>query len=204
MAKLLPPNTTTLERNFSENAEQSTQLPVRINSLADIDNAPENFLSFLAWQYGVDRWDPAWTPDVKRKLIKSSFNTHKIKGTIASLRKIASAWGYSINVVEWWQTIPEGIPGTFSLDLITNGNVLTGSIYRVLMELLQEAIPLTRHLTAIELKVPTLSISMATAAGCYDSDQTILYPFVEDLTGQLNGLAVLYDFEETFIYPSTP
>lgn len=199
---LLPPNSSPLERRFSDEVLTLNSIPINIHLLGDIDQVPAKFLSYLAWQYSVDRWDDTWPESVKRALIKSSFSTHEIKGTIASIRNIASAWGFTLNVVEWWQTTPQGIPGTFSLDILTNGNVLTSTIYTVLMQLIKQAIPLTRHITALQLKVDPIPIQLSARICVCDGIETILYPYVPDLTVPVSSTVVMYDSEETTIYPS--
>ena len=73
MSKLLPPNSTKFERNVTDVTSKNTDLPVDIKTLSSIDQAPDQFLSFLAWQYSVDSWDPDWQPSLQRQLIKKSF-----------------------------------------------------------------------------------------------------------------------------------
>ena len=178
MSQLLPPNNTRLERNIADITAPAMDLPVYINLLADIDHVPNEFLSFLAYQYSVDRWENDWPNRVKRELIKDSFNVHKIKGSLKSLRDIVEPFGFSLNIIEWWQTVPEGTPGTFALEININNNELDKKGLIALIELLNETRPLTRHLLYIQINPSPLHVSIHFASAQQDSIASTIFPYV--------------------------
>lgn len=67
---LLPPNATDFEHKIVETSAQLTELNADLSSLIRIDDAPSDFLSILAWQFSVDRWQDDWPDEVKRAQIK--------------------------------------------------------------------------------------------------------------------------------------
>lgn len=178
MSKLLPPNSTELERKFADACAPAMDLPVYINTLANIDKAPNEFLSYLAYQYSVDRWENDWPNHVKRELIKDSFNVHKIKGSLKSLRDIVEPFGFTLNIVEWWQTVPQGTRGTFALEIHLNNIELNKNSLIALIELLHATRPLTRHLIYIEIKPSPISVKLHFASAHQDSISSVIYPYV--------------------------
>lgn len=175
MSQLLPPNTTPFERNVVEVAAQNTELAVAIASLARVDQAPDAFLSMLAWQYSVDSWDNAWQPSLQRQLIKQSFRQHQIKGTIAAVRQVLSQFGYSARCVEWWQTQPIGVAGTFALVLDLNGIELTEATYAEVNRLIKDAKPASRQLSNLTINVQPVCISRI-ASCVHTGDYSTILP----------------------------
>jgi phage tail P2-like protein len=112
MTSLLPNNSTLLERAAEAATDDFTPVPLR--DIHNPDTCPVALLPFLAWECSVDRWDETWLESVKRAAIRSSFYIHAHKGTIGALRRVVEPLGYLIEVLEWWQTVPEGVPGTFA------------------------------------------------------------------------------------------
>lgn len=169
MSKLLPPNSTDFEKNVVEVTAKNTALPVQIRTLSSIDTAPDQFLSFLAWQYSVDSWDTDWQPSIQRTLIKKSFRQHQIKGTITAIREVLNQFGYTAKFVEWWQTSPQGTPGTFTLELTLNGLEMSESVYQELNRLIADAKPVSRYLTNLTINInPYCQPRIACAVHCGD------------------------------------
>ncbi|WP_163114303.1 phage tail protein I, partial [Acinetobacter pittii] len=150
---LLPPNTTPFEKRIVETTAKTTELNTNLSSLIRVDDAPADFLSILAWQFSVDRWQDDWPDEVKRAQIKNSIKVHTYKGTNFALRSIVESFGYSLTIHEWWQESPMNEPGTFQITIETNGRALTEKTSKTLVELLQDAKPLTRELKGIEINV---------------------------------------------------
>lgn len=73
---LLPPNTTPFEKRIVETTSKTTELNTNLSSLIRIDDAPADFLSILAWQFSVDRWQDDWPDEIKRAQIKNSIKVH--------------------------------------------------------------------------------------------------------------------------------
>ncbi|WP_085584395.1 MULTISPECIES: phage tail protein I [unclassified Pseudomonas] len=173
MRSLLPLNSTPLERGIEATFAETTLIPLR--ALYNPDNCPVHLLPHLAWAWSVDRWDPAWPEPVKRAAIKASFYIHKHKGTIGALRRVVEPLGYLIEVLEWWQTAPEGVPGTFALKVGVLDTGITEEMYRELERLIDDAKPVSRQLTGLAISLETKG-DLNIAATLYDGDEIDVYP----------------------------
>ena len=174
MNQLLPPNSTEFEVKVINVAAKNTDLPVQIKTLSSIDHAPDQFLSFLAWQYSVDSWDTDWQPSLQRELIKKSFRQHQIKGTRTAVREVLAQFGYSCIFQEWFETSPTMTPGTFTLTLDLNGLELTDAIYAEVNRLVKDAKPASRHLTNLIINVQPLCIPRV-AIGCHGAETVTIF-----------------------------
>lgn len=184
---LLPGNATTLERLAAEALGQIERVPVPIRDLISPERCPVHLLPYLAWAFSVDRWDSTWPESAKRRAIRSAFFIHARKGTIGALRRVVEPLGYLIEVVEWFDTVPEGVPGTFGLRIGVLDTGITEEMYQELTWLIEDAKPLTRHLV-------TLTISLETSGRFYlggsiqDGDVLEVYPPTQrdiEVTGRI-------------------
>ncbi len=198
---LLPPNMTPFEKKIVQTTAKSTELNTNLSSLIRVDDAPTDFLSILAWQFSVDRWQDDWPDEIKRAQIKNSIKVHTYKGTNFALRSIVESFGYSLTVHEWWQESPVNEPGTFQITIDTNGRALTEKTYQTLVELLHDAKPLTRQLKAIEINVINVQGETNVACGCYGGDDVTIYPKVDDPNSLMYPVFAFYEHETTSIYP---
>ncbi|MDA4982286.1 phage tail protein I [Acinetobacter baumannii] len=198
---LLPPNTTAFEKKIVETTAKTTELNTNLSSLIRVDDAPADFLSILAWQFSVDRWQDDWSDEVKRAQIKNSIKVHTYKGTNFALRSIVESFGYSLTIHEWWQESPMNEPGTFQITIETNGRALTEKTSKTLVELLQDAKPLTRELKGIEINVINVQGETNVACGCYGGDDVTIYPKVDDPNSVMYPIFAFYEHETTSIYP---
>lgn len=174
MSQLLPPNATIFERNLSDVSAKNTELAVNIKSIAQIDQVPDQFLSFLAWQYSVDSWDNSWQPSLKRERIKAAFSQHQVKGTRAAVRQVLAQFGFECTFTEWFDMQPIGTPGTFKLELDLNGMELTEETYIEVNRLVKDAKPASRHLTNLIINVLPLCIPYY-AVGVHSAETVIIY-----------------------------
>lgn len=198
---LLPPNSTSFEKKIIQTTSKLTDLNADLSSLIRVDDAPSDFLSILAWQFSVDRWQDDWSDDVKRAQIKNSIKVHTYKGTNFALRSIAESFGYSLTVHEWWQENPMNVPGTFQITVETNGKALTEKGYKTLVELLHDAKPLTRELKGIEINVINVEGETNIAAAMYCGEDITIYPKIDDPNGLLYPIFAFYEHEITSIHP---
>ncbi|MDC5448450.1 phage tail protein I [Acinetobacter baumannii] len=198
---LLPPNITAFEKKIVETTAKTTELNTNLSSLIRVDNAPADFLSILAWQFSVDRWQDDWPDEVKRAQIKNSIKVHTYKGTNYALRSIVESFGYSITIHEWWQESPMNEPGTFQITIDTNGRALTEKTSKTLVELLNDAKPLTRELKGIEINVINVQGETNVACGCYGGDDVTIYPKIDDPNSLIYPVFAFYEHETTSIYP---
>lgn len=173
MSSLLPINSSRLERAIEAAIDETTEIPLR--TLYNPDTCPVALLPWLAWAWSVDRWDSQWPEAVKRSAIRSAFYIHLRKGTIGSLRRVVEPLGYLIEVLEWWQTKPLGVPGTFALKVGVLDTGITEEMYRELERLIEDAKPVSRHLTGLAISLETTG-AIHMGAVVYDGDEISVYP----------------------------
>jgi len=198
---LLPPNTTSFEKKIVETTAKTSELNTNLSSLIRVDDAPADFLSILAWQFSVDRWQDDWPEEVKRAQIKNSIKVHTYKGTNFALRSIVESFGYSLIIHEWWQESPMNEPGTFQITIDTNGRAFTEKTSKTLVDLLNDAKPLTRELKGIEINVINVQGETNVACACYSGEDVTIYPKVDDPNSLIYPIFAFYEHEITSIYP---
>jgi phage tail P2-like protein len=201
MRSLLPLHSTPLERGIEATFAETTLIPLR--TLYNPDTCPVHLLPHLAWAWSVDRWDPKWPEAVKRAAIKASFYIHKHKGTIGALRRVVEPLGYLIEISEWWQTIPEGVPGTFALKVGVLDTGITEEMYLELERLIDDAKPVSRKLTGLDITLET-HLDAYVGFAVYDGDEIDVYPWSNpdmDVTVQGNHGVSEYTLDELDVYP---
>ncbi|MBC3272610.1 phage tail protein I [Pseudomonas sp. SWRI81] len=173
MKSLLPLNSTQLERAMEAAFFEKTIVPLR--DLYNADTCPVHLLPHLAWAWSVDRWDYRWSEATKRAAIKASYYIHKHKGTIGALRRVVEPLGYLIEIVEWFQTVPEGVPGTFALKVGVLDTGITEEMYQELDRLIDDAKPVSRQLTGLAISLETQG-NLNVGVALYDGDVLDIYP----------------------------
>lgn len=173
MPSLLPLNSTSLERAIEVATDETTQIPLR--TLYNPQTCPAHLLYHLAWAWSVDRWDEEWSEPVKRAAISASFYIHEHKGTIGAIRRVVEPLGYLIDVMEWWQTVPEGVPGTFALVVGVLDTGITEEMYYELTALIDDAKPVSRHLTGLAISLESKG-ALNIAVAFYEGDVIDVYP----------------------------
>jgi phage tail P2-like protein len=156
MTSLLPINSTPLERALE--AVNAGDTAILLRTLYNPATCPVHLLPQLAWAWSVDRWDPRWSEAVKRNAIRASFFIHERKGTIGALRRVVEPLGYLIEVVEWWQTVPEGEPATFALKVGVLDTGISEEMYQELTRLIDDAKPVSRHMTGLAISLETSGV----------------------------------------------
>ena len=185
--QLLPGNATPLERQAAQALAQIQRVPIPLRQLCNPTTCPLNVLPYLAWAFSVDRWDGNWNEATKRAAIRSSHYIHSRKGTIGALRRVVEPLGYLIEVLEWWQTVPEGVPGTFALKVGVLETGITEEMYQELTWLIDDAKPLTRHLTGLAISLESTG-TMFIGISVYEGDELSVYPPTQrdiDVSGYL-------------------
>ncbi|UVH52218.1 phage tail protein I [Pseudomonas sp. CBSPBW29] len=173
MKSLLPINSTQLERAMEAAFFDKTIVPLR--DLYNADTCPAHLLHQLAWAWSVDRWDNKWSEAVKRSAIRSAFYVHAHKGTIGALRRVVEPLGYLIEVLEWWQTVPEGVPGTFALKVGVLETGITEEMYEELTWLIDDAKPVSRHMTGLAISLESTG-TVYIGVSVYEGDELSVYP----------------------------
>ena len=117
MNNLLPPNASELERALVDVGVSLLDLPVPLKTLWNPDSIALGQLPWLAWSLSVDAWKPYWPEVVKRNRVKTAIDIARRKGTAKSVRDVVESFGGHVEIREWWQQEPKGVPHTFSLVL---------------------------------------------------------------------------------------
>ncbi|WP_010672973.1 phage tail protein I [Aeromonas caviae] len=174
---LLPPNATPAERRLATVAANACDLPVEVlRTLWDPHTCPAWRLPSLAAERSVDRWDENWPEATKRKVIANAPFVHRHKGTVGALRRAVEPLGYLIRVLHWYQEIPTATPGTFKIDIGVLDTGITEQMYAELERLIDDAKPLTRHLTGLAISMETRG-PLYLGAACYLGDELTIYPY---------------------------
>lgn len=200
---LLPGNSTQLERLAVQALADIQRVPVPLRQLCNPDTCPVKLLPYLAWAFSVDRWDSAWPEAAKRAAIRAAYFIHSRKGTIGALRRVVEPLGYLIEVREWWQQAPEGIPGTFALVVGVLETGITDEMYEELTWLIDDAKPLSRHLVGLAISLETKGRAYVGAAQ-YDGDTLTVYPYlpeVIEVSGGISARGHEHTIDTVSVYP---
>lgn len=168
MNKLLPPNSTKFEQNFEAAFARVSNIEINIRSFNDPLTAPDEVLPWLAWERSVDVWNPNWTEEQKRQVIKTSLYNHSIKGTVGSLEGALNSLGFPVIVQEWFNMVPMGKPYTFKLYIQTSQDSISVTDYKELFKVVRAYKNLRSHLvdTTVTLESPSnLQVNAMTQAG---------------------------------------
>lgn len=202
MTALLPPNAVQLERLAAEAIAQIERVPVPIRDLLNPDRCPVLLLPYLAWAFSVDRWDSTWSEATKRQVIKGSYFIHSRKGTIGALRRVVEPLGYLIEIIEWFNTVPEGVPGTFALKVGLLDTGITEEMYQELERLINDARPVSRHLTGLAISLESNG-SLDISAALYEGDEIDVYPPVMrniEVTGTIGVVGREHSIDTLDVY----
>ncbi|MNJ38718.1 Phage tail protein [compost metagenome] len=123
----------------------------------------------------MDRWDETWPEAIKRSVIRSAFHVHAHKGTIGALRRVVEPFGYLIEVEEWFQTQPQGVPGTFALKIGVSDAGISEQTYQELSWLIDDARPVSRHMTGLVISLESIG-ALHLGSAVYDGDELDVYP----------------------------
>ncbi len=198
---LLPLNSTQLERGIEAAIDHNPAIPIR--TLYNARTCPVHLLHQLAWAWSVDRWDNRWSEQTKRAAIESTFFIHAYKGTIGALRRVVEPLGYLLEVIEWWQTLPQGEPGTFALKVGVLETGITEEMYQELTALIDDARPVSRHMSGLAISLET-SGTVFMGACVYEGDELSVYPPTQrdiDVSGHLPIGGREHHIDTMDIYP---
>ena len=201
MTSLLPINSTPLERALEAASAGDTAIMLR--TLYDPATCPVHLLPQLAWAWSVDRWDPRWSETVKRNAIRASYFIHARKGTLGALRRVVEPLGYLIEVVEWWQTVPEGEPATFALKVGVLDTGITEEMYQELTRLIDDARPVSRHMTGLAISLESSGV-IGLGAYEYQGEEIDVYPPTPrdiEVTGRYGQVMCIDETDTLDVYP---
>lgn len=114
---LLPPNSTPAERALEAVLSHAGDLPGDIRIIKNPDLCPVELLPWLAWEFAVTYWNPNWSEQQKRQVIKAAAWQNKHRGTRGAVQRALLTVGYECQLQEWFETIPMGDPYTFGIKI---------------------------------------------------------------------------------------
>ncbi|MFO3672628.1 phage tail protein I [Pseudomonas protegens] len=203
MTSLLPINSTPLERALEEADTKAKDVALVLRTIYNPATCPAHLLPQLAWAWSVDRWDPGWSEPVKRNAIRASFFIHARKGTIGALRRAVEPLGYLIEVVEWWQMVPEGVPATFALKVGVLDTGITEEMYQELTRLIDDAKPISRHMIGLAISLETSGV--ISFGGYVEQGEVIdVYPPTSrdiEVTGRYGQVVCIDEIDTLDVYP---
>ena len=111
---LLPPNSSDQEQAIEDAMRMDVDLSA-VGTLRNPATCPAAVLPFLGWGLAIAQWNPDWTEAEKRAAIADAIPFHKRKGTRGIVKEILERFHPLLQLVEWWETAPKGIPHTFEV-----------------------------------------------------------------------------------------
>ena len=199
---LLPGNACDLERQAAQALAQIQRVPIPLRQLWNPNTCPTPLLPYLAWSLSVDRWDGNWSDATKRAAIRASFFIHSRKGTIGALRRVVEPLGYLIEIIEWWQTAPAGVPGTFALKVGVLETGITEEMYQELTFLIDDAKPVSPHLTGLAISLESAGLINVFAA-LYEGEEIDVSPPAQrdiEITGHFGPTGREHHIETLDVY----
>lgn len=153
MSDLLPYNATPQERALAETTARISDVPVVVREVWNPDTCPSNVLPWLAWAFSVDDWDTSWTDEQKRRVIKESVYSQRIKGTIGAVTRQLAALGYEFQILEWFQQVPQGAPYTFNVYITSSQYPITPTDFQKILQVIDTNKNLRSHMGETQLIV---------------------------------------------------
>lgn len=175
MSDLLPPSATAAERALSNAIERQGNVPVLVREMWSPDTCPSSLLAWLAWAFSVDEWDPAWTDEQKRSVIKRSVEVHRYKGTIGAVQEALGALFVGARVQEWFNQLPAGDPYTFRILLEVDQAGVEQAAYASLFRVIERTKNLRSHLDEVELIVKSQAGPYVAACANMGSEIVLTY-----------------------------
>lgn len=121
MSSLLPPNASKTERALEAATARLDAVPVPLRTLWNPDEIRLDMLPWLAWGLSIDSWKSYWPEHVQRARVRAAIDIQRRKGTAESVRAVVASFGGAVEIREWWQMQPRGLPHTFELLLTISG-----------------------------------------------------------------------------------
>ena len=147
---MLPQSASNLVKALDILEERLLTLPVEMIS-KDPMRVDVGWLDHLAWEHSVDAWDSNWTEEIKRNVIAVSAEVHRYKGTPHAIITALRAFGVEAELIEWWEPVGSGVPGTFRArafvtDPLDGGQELevTAAIVSAMKSVLNSVSPVSR------------------------------------------------------------
>ncbi|MGL4755658.1 MAG: phage tail protein I [Aeromonadaceae bacterium] len=102
-APLLPYCSSDLERDLDIALSHIETVKIPIRDLWNPDKCPLVALPYLAWAVKVQYWDSKWNERTKRRVVASSLDVHRVRGTRPAVEKALESLGADCEITEWFQ-----------------------------------------------------------------------------------------------------
>lgn len=121
LTKMLPSNL--MKDEFVKALAEATEIQIKemyrevedIFDMSNVDKMPERLLDNLAYERSVDFYKYDSDLETKRRIVKSSMEIHRRKGTPYAVELVMQTFGLNGVVTEWWEN--ELAPFHFSVEL---------------------------------------------------------------------------------------
>lgn len=170
---LLPPSASAWMRSAEAATARLSGITVAIRTLWTPTACPVDLLPYLAWALSVDRWDKNWPAEKKIASIQQSYWLHRRKGTSGAVRRVIEDMGFSATLAEWFEIGNE--PGTFQIEVNVNEVGLTSRTLDELNRLINDAKPVSRHISQMTIATHVTGF-IYTGAALYGGDIISIYP----------------------------
>ncbi|WP_186166549.1 phage tail protein I [Burkholderia gladioli] len=200
-ASLLPPNATLLETRAAQAAAGIERVQIPIRDFWRPAACPSEFLPWLAWGFGVDQWDSAWTDEQKRDAITKSLYVQRHKGTIGAVRAAVATLGFDVTIQEWFNQVPAGDPYTFDVLIDSNQVGVDEDAFERILYVIRLFKNLRSHLRTIKPSITTQGGPTIGGVVMIGSEITIPYDGTQlkdrtlDGTWSLDGTITLSGFK---------
>lgn len=141
----------------------------------NIDRLPGPLLDILARDFKVDWWDADYGVEEKRRLLKSSWQVHRMLGTKAAVEKAASAVYHYATVQEWFEY--DGEPYHFRLNVDLPEDIWNPERHKRLMRQMEYYKNLRSHLDSVTYQLPPVIL---------ENRQALWFAALRILLGQKN------------------
>lgn len=146
---ILPKTSGDLERRL-ESLGDRYEIETNVDDLWNPEKCPANALVYLAWALSVDYWNDEWSEHIKRNVVSSSLDVHRLKGTSKSLHDAINALGYSLEI-EYWHQNSKIEKGKFRVKISSSGVDVSDGFYSELLSVINENKRGTLHLDAFDV-----------------------------------------------------
>nr|WP_287412749.1 phage tail protein I [Pseudodesulfovibrio sp.] len=114
-----------------------------------LDKVFEPVLSYLAVECAVDVWEPDWSVEKKRSVLRSALSVHRKKGTAKAVKAGLEAMGFRARHLNWPEF--DGDPYTFRVEVDVLDQPLTESALDQIGRSIEENKALRSHLDSLDI-----------------------------------------------------
>ncbi|MGL5488710.1 MAG: phage tail protein I [Shewanella sp.] len=148
---LLPYCSSDLEKELDQALSHIESVEIPIRDLWNPWKCPLVALPYLAWALKVDYWQASWEEKVKRQVVASALDIHRIRGTRPAVEMALESVDVRCEIVEWFEKPELNMqPGHFQVTAYVstdNRNRVTPEITTQIREVVNGAKPASRPFT---------------------------------------------------------